>query len=138
MGVVTAVPSTRYKYPVHQFQSFFTFREPRFTFIYRYYLKYKIRGAENGINHRNVLSTGPLPTPPERAVRACLEVKNNLSQAYELPDGTIVTGEILEIKGGGLTDKEKEIVKEIEGTTVRDFIERFPKKDIGFIFDRGD
>ena len=54
-----------------------------------------------------------------------------------MPDGTIVTGEILEIKGGGLTDKEKEIVKEIEGTTVRDFIERFPKKDIGFIFDRG-
>lgn len=41
--------------------------------------------------------------------------KLNLSQAYELPDGTIVTGEILEIKGGGLTDKEKEIVKEIEG-----------------------
>jgi len=41
--------------------------------------------------------------------------KINLSQAYELPDGTIVTGEILEIKGGGLTDKEKEIVKEIEG-----------------------
>ena len=32
-----------------------------------------------------------------------------------MPDGTIVTGEILEIKGGGLTDKEKEIVKEIEG-----------------------
>ena len=54
-----------------------------------------------------------------------------------MPDGTIVTGEVLEIKGGGLTDKEKEIVKEIEGTTVRDFIERFPKKDIGFIFDRG-
>ena len=63
-----------------------------------------------------LLSTGPLPTPPERAVRACLEVRKiNLSQAYELPDGTIVTGEILEIKGGGLTDKEKEIVKEIEG-----------------------
>ena len=63
-----------------------------------------------------LLSTGPLPTPPERAVRACLEVRKiNFSQAYELLDGTIVTGEILEIKGGGLTDKEKEIVKEIEG-----------------------
>ena len=63
-----------------------------------------------------LLSTGPLLTPPEKAVRACLEVRKiNLSQAYELLDGTIVTGEILAMKGGGLTDKEKEIVKEIEG-----------------------
>lgn len=66
-----------------------------------------------------LLSTGPLPTPPERAVRACLEVRKiNLSQAYELQDETIVTGEIVEIKGGGLTDKEREIVKEIEGKEI--------------------
>jgi len=66
-----------------------------------------------------LLSTGPLPTPPEKAVRACLEVRKiNLSQAYELPDETIVTGEIIDIEGGGLTDKEKEIVKEIEGKEV--------------------
>jgi len=66
-----------------------------------------------------LLSTGPLPTPPERAVRACLEVKKiNLSQAYELQDETIVTGETIEIKGGGLTDKEREIVKEIEGKEI--------------------
>lgn len=65
------------------------------------------------------LLTGSLPTPPESAVRACLEVKKiNLSQAYELPDETIVTGELLEIKGGGLTDKEREIVKEIEGKEI--------------------
>ncbi len=66
-----------------------------------------------------LLSTGPLPTPPERAVRACLVVKKiNLSQAYELPDETIVTGVILEITGGGLTDEEREIVKEIEGKEI--------------------
>lgn len=69
-----------------------------------------------------LLSTGPLPTPPEKAIRACLEVRKiNLSQAYELPDGTTVCGEILEVKGGGLTDKEKEIVKEIEGKAI-DFV----------------
>ncbi len=66
-----------------------------------------------------LLSTGPLPTPPEGAVRACLEVRKvNLSQAYELEDGTIVSGEILAIKGGGLTEKEKEIIKEIEGKEI--------------------
>ena len=55
-----------------------------------------------------LLSTGPLVTPPERAVRAGLEVnKINLSQAYELQDETIVTGVIIEVVGGGLTDKEK-------------------------------
>ncbi|MCK4475285.1 MAG: hypothetical protein KAU16_00990 [Methanophagales archaeon] len=61
-----------------------------------------------------LLSTGYLPTPPEGAVRACLEVrKSNLSEPYELLDGTVVVGEILEIKKfiGQLTHEEAEIIE---------------------------
>lgn len=66
-----------------------------------------------------LLSTAPLPIPPEKAVRACLEVRKiNLSEAYELPNDAIVTGEILKVEGGGLTDEEKGIVKEIEGKEI--------------------
>lgn len=58
------------------------------------------------------------------ATRVALEVpKFNLSQAYDLPDGTIVVGELIKIEGVGLSEKDKAILKEIEGNRVEFILE---------------
>jgi hypothetical protein len=59
------------------------------------------------------------------ATKVALEVpKINFSEAYDLPEGTIVVGELIKIEGVGLSEKDKAILKDIEGVRVEFILER--------------
>jgi len=67
-----------------------------------------------------LLSTGPLPTPPERAVRACLEVRITKNFWLIFRDYAI-------LPGMGYTLKVKLTEAKCEGKTV---VPIFPKRDV--------
>jgi hypothetical protein len=61
----------------------------------------------------------------EEASNVYLEVpKANLSEAYDLPDWTLLLGELLKIEGYEVSEKDKAILKELEEEKIEFFMHR--------------